>query len=205
MVESLCGVHASLIEQAIHLLNRVNLLGGKASAVKAYGVHAAISDRLTGGNDKRRDVFVDLRTALYHHMIADVRELVNERTTSDDGEIFHLHFTRQLGGVGHDDVIMQDTIVRHMTVRHDEVVVSDDGFSLGGCSAMDGDELPEYAVVADNGEGLLAAVFEILRYGADDGGGEDMTVVTEDDVVVDVCEGVDGDVLAELSFWAHVC
>ena len=138
-------------------------------------------------------------------MSSDMAELMDECPSSDDGEVVNFHFSSELCGVGHDDIVVKDAVVRDVAVRHDEVVVSDDGFSLGGCSAMDGDELPEYAVVADNGEGLLAAVFEILRYGADDGGGEDMTVVTEDDVVVDVCEGVDGDVLAELSFWAHVC
>ena len=107
--------------------------------------------------------------------------------------------------IGHNDVIAQHTIVRYVTVRHNEVVVTDDGFAPGGRSSVNGYELAEHAVVTDDGPCLLALEFQVLWNRSDDGGWKDMTVISEDHIVIYIGECVNGDVLADLSFRAHIC
>ena len=102
---------------------------------------------------------------------------MDERTAADDGEIIHLHLAGKLGAVRHDDMIMQDTVVRHVAVSHDEVIIADDGLALAERTAMDGDELAEDVIVADESPGLFAVELQVLRDSADDGGGEDMAVL----------------------------
>ena len=70
---------------------------------------------------------------------------------------------------------------------------------------MHGDELAQHAVIADDGPGLFPFVFQVLRHSTDDGGREDMAVITDDDVIIDIGERIDRDVLSDLSLWAHIC
>ena len=70
---------------------------------------------------------------------------------------------------------------------------------------MYSDELAEYAVIADDGPRLFSAELEILRNSADDGGGEDMAVIAENDIIVNIGKGVNSDIFADLSLWAHIC
>lgn len=205
MIERLCGVHAVLVKKAVHLLYRVDLFGCESAAVESYGVDAAERDRFARDDSERRYVLVDLRASLYHTMSADMSELVHEGAAADDGEVIYFHLAGELSGIGHDDVIMQDTVVRYVAVCHDEVVIADYGLTFAGCTAVDSHELTEHAVIADDGPGLFAAELEILRHTTDDGVREHMAVIAEDDIVVDVCESVYGDVLADLRFRTYIC
>ena len=67
----------------------------------------------------------------------------------------------------------------HVAVRHDEVVVADNGLAFAGRTAMERDALSQHAVVAHDEPCLLTAELEVLRYSTDDGGGEDVTVVAQ--------------------------
>ena len=124
-------------------------------------------------------------------MRTDVYELVHQCTAADDGEIIYFHFAGQLRGVGHDDIVVQDAVVRHMAVSHDEVVVTDDGLSFAGSTAVDRDELTHDVVVTDDGPGLFAVELQVLRYSTDDGGGEDVAVLAHFDVTADGGAGID--------------
>jgi hypothetical protein len=92
-----------------------------------------------------------------------------------------------------------------VAVRHDEVIVADDGFAFGGGTAMNGHELTEHAVVADDGPGLFAFELQILGHTPYYGVREDMAVIAKDHIVIYIGEGVNGDILADLSFRAHIC
>ena len=70
---------------------------------------------------------------------------------------------------------------------------------------MDCDELAQHAVVTDDGPCLFAFELQVLGHGAYHGGWEDMTVVTDDDIVVDISESVDGHILADLCFRTNIC
>jgi hypothetical protein len=99
---------------------------------------------------------------------------------------------------------MQDAIVRDMAVRHDKIVVTDDGFAFAGSTTVHRDELAEDTVVAYYSPSLFAFVFEILRNASNYGIGEDMAVVTKYHIIVYVRERINCDIPADLSFRAHV-
>ena len=92
LVERLGGVESAIIEESVHLLDGVNLLGGKTSAVESHGVDTTKSDRVACCDREGRDVLIDLRSALNHTVCANPAELVNERSSADDGKIIYFHF-----------------------------------------------------------------------------------------------------------------
>jgi hypothetical protein len=63
---------------------------------------------------------------------------------------------------------------------------------------VDGDELTEDVIVADEGPGLFAVELQILRDRADNGGGEDMTVLAQFGIAADGSGGVDDTAVADL-------
>ena len=79
--------------------------------------------------------------------------------TSDDGMIFNQDVSGQGGSVGQDDLISDLTVVGHMRIGHDEIVVADDGLSpsVSGAS-VEGDEFPNDILIADQKGGLLPLV-----------------------------------------------
>ena len=172
-IEGLGYDHTALIDEAIRLLDGMNLFRRETATVQAHRVNTAVRNGFAGRNDIGRDIFVDLRTALNHHMATDMTELMHQRTTSNDREVIHFHFAGQLRGIRHDDVVMQDAVVRYMAVGHDEVVITDDGLAFRRCAAMNSDELAQHAVIADDGPGLYQlpitnyqlpfAIYQLLR------------------------------------------
>ena len=92
----------------------------------------------------------------------------------------------------------------YMAISHDEVVVPHDGLSFAGCTAMDGDELTQHTVVADDGPGLFAAELQILRDATDHGVREDMAVIAKYHIVINIREGVYRYVFPDLGFRAHI-
>jgi hypothetical protein len=128
-----------------------------------------------------------------------------------------------LCGIAEDDVVLKDAIVGYVTVRHDEAVGADDGFSFGGCAAIDGCTFADGGVVAYFGRGYFSLEFEVLRnacdycsgeYGAvaadsgavhDDGVGMDMAVVAYCYVLLDYGEGFDSYVVTDDGIWMYYC
>ena len=203
--ERLGSVHTIVINNAVDLLDCVDLLRCETAAIESDRVDTGISNRFAGGYDIRRDVFVNLRSALNHHMGADMAELMHECATADDSEVIDLHFSCQLRAVRHNDVVMQDAIMRDMAVRHDQIVGANDGFSFGSSTAMDGDELTEDTVISDDSPGLFAAELQVLGDTADDGIRKDMAIIAEDHIIINIGERIYRDVLADLSLRAHIC
>lgn len=204
LLKRLGGIEVAVIDEAIYILDDMNLIGRETAAVEPDGVDAAESNRFACCDSVRRYILAGSRAALDHTMRANMRELMHERSSADDGVVIHNDLARQLRGVGHNDIIMQDTVVRHVAVSHNEVVVANDGFSLARRSAMDCDELTEDTVVADDSVCLLAAELEILRYAADHGVRKDMTIIPDDHIVIDIGKGINSDILAYLRFRADI-
>ena len=205
ILERLGSVHTIVINNAVDLLDCVDLLRCETATVESDRVDTGISNRFAGGYDIRRDVFVNLRSALNHHMGPDAAELMHKCATADDREVIDLYLTCQLRAIRHNNVVMQDAIMRDMAVGHDQIVGTDDGFSFGSRTAMDGDELTEDTVIADDGPGLFAAELQVLGDTADDGIGKDMAIIAEDHIIIDIGERIYRDVLADLSLRAHIC
>ena len=72
-----------------------------------------------------------------------------------------------------------------MRISHQQAVVPHvrKVLSAGSRTAMDRGELPNDSIVADLSPGLFALELEILRYGAQDGTGEDLAAPADPDIV----------------------
>jgi hypothetical protein len=95
--------------------------------------------------------------------------------------------------VGHDDVVADTAIVRHMRVSKKEAPIADDRLHGPVTGAgMHGDAFAYDAIGADRQGGRLPGVFQILRSVADHGeredrcAGADAGVACNDDVALQV-------------------
>ena len=163
VLQGLRRVVQRAVYEPVNVLNGVDLFACKASAIEADAVDSAVLDRFASSDDVGRDVFVDLASALDHYVCADMAELMHQCTSADDGVVLHHHFARQLDGVAHDDMVVQEAIVCYVAVCHDEAVIAHDSLALAGGAAMHGCALTDSGVVADNSEGFFALELEVLR------------------------------------------
>ena len=70
----------------------------------------------------------------------------------------------QIGSIGHNDIIPQFAVVRHMAVSHQEVIISYDGYTdICRRGPVDGHIFSDCIVVPDNDPGLFPFEFQILR------------------------------------------
>jgi hypothetical protein len=96
--------------------------------------------------------------------------LVNWCTAVSPPRIADLDVTAEGSAVGEHGVGADDAVVRHVRVRHEQVVVADERHALvAGGAAVDGAALAEHVAVADREQRRFAAVFLVLRRIADRG------------------------------------
>ncbi len=186
-------------------------------------VKAAGGRGMTADHAERGHVLRTTGTAAHHNVAADAAELVDEDAGAEDGEIVDDDLAGELRRVADDAAVAHENVVSDVATLHEEVVAAHDSTALGGGAAVDGHVLTDGVVVAHLSGGLFAAELEILGNGADDGTGEDAVtvadaaagengdgvhqrvVVADDDIGVDVAEGPDLTVLADLGFGMDVC
>ncbi len=111
---------------------------------------------------------------------ADAAELVHDSETAEDGVVVDNHMATQGGGIGHDHVVPQLTVVGDMSVGHQQVVVADAG---GRCilqrAAVDGGEFADHVAITNLQPGLFAGVLFILGIFTDRGELEDAVVLAD--------------------------
>src|SRR5205085_10576718 len=83
-------------------------------------------------------------------------------------------------GVGHDDAVADQAIVRDVRLRHEEAIVARLRQHPAALrAAMVGDELADMIAPADARLGWLALVFHILRRAADGDAGKHVGLVAD--------------------------
>ena len=63
------------------------------------GVYSGVGYGIAAGFDVGRYIFVDERTSLYHHMCADVAELMNEAPAANHSVVVDNYFSGHLRSV----------------------------------------------------------------------------------------------------------
>ena len=90
-------------------------------------------------------------------------ELVHRHQAAQDDVILDRDMPGQGCHVGHDHVVADAAVMRHVGVGHEKVVAADHGFAVAGDRAsVDRGKLADHVVVADAGPGLFAPVFQVL-------------------------------------------
>ena len=88
---------------------------------------------------------------------------MHESTASYHCPVAYLYFTSQLNGIRHDYIVAQLAIMSYMAVSHYKAVVANDCFTFRSCASMNGYELTNAGVVANDGETVFALKLEVLR------------------------------------------
>lgn len=144
------------IEIAVDFLNLTNLLIGEVATAKTDGVDSGIGDRFATSLHIGWNILVDESTTLHHHMLSDVGELVNERSTANDCVIVDNDLTSHLHGIRHDYIVANNAVVCHMAISHNETVAADYGLALRGSTSVDSYALANCCVVANYSHSVLA-------------------------------------------------
>ena len=161
---------ALAVEGFVGVFHVGNLLGGEAVAAHAFAVDAGGFGAVAGGHEVGGDVFVYAGGEGGHGIVADLAELEHEGVAAEDDVVADGNVAGEGGVVGEDGVAADHAVVGEVAVGHNPVVVADAGFADAGYGAeVEGGELADSVAVADNQAGGLAAVFFVLRDGAEAG------------------------------------
>ena len=174
------GISESLAEQQFERLPESPLAWfGNPIPLQAYLVDKTRFGRIAISHHKWRHVLNDFGATADDRHFADPAELMNRCQPAHDSVIIHSHVARQRGDVGHDHSIPHLNIMGNVGVSQDMVVVTDFGnFTIAG-TAMDGDVFTESVEAAYFGSRDSAFPFQVLRFQADAGEGENLVAFTQ--------------------------
>ena len=180
------------------------------------GMDPSVDGRVVLDGDEGRYVFAEAAAREDESQITDAtaglgRDAAAEDRAATDGAV-----AGDLDRIAEDILIAYLTVVRDVGAFHKDVPTADDGGDVASGGAADDYVLTDHVVVADDERGLLALVGEVLGRGTEHGilidgvattdaraihqadVRVDGAVVTDDDVVLDVGEGIDRHTGADL-------
>ena len=207
--ETLFAQFATLVEQAIGIVDVVNDFGRETATTQPHKIETAISHWVTGSHDVGRNVLAGACAASHHDIAAYVAELVDEDIGTDDGKVVDHDLTGDFRGISDDATITDFDVVGHVHTFHKQVVAAHDSAAFGGRTTVDGDVLADGVVVAYLGCGFLTLEFEVLGDGTDDSTGKydvvaahtgaakqrdaihQFVAVADNDILVDIAERTD--------------
>ena len=167
------------------------------------------------------NVLAEACTALYHHGIAHTCAGVGNHTRREYHSVANLAVAGNLRTISEDVHLSYLGIVRYVHTLHEEVAVADDRLAVAERGAVYHHVLADDVLVADNKLRGIATVVEVLRLGTkhcvlehlvpvaqpctvhDAHVRIDHAVVTNHNVILDICKGVDGHVVSNLCPWAY--
>lgn len=104
----------------------------------------------------------------------------------EDHVVADLHMAGNADVIGHDDIVADQGIVRHMSIGHDQAIIADPGQHASALGAgIDGHRFPDGAAFADLEPRILAVKFQVLRLVTHRGEGEDARIPADAGIAFD--------------------
>ena len=176
----------------------------------------SVDSRVILDGDEGRYVFAEAAAREDERQITDATAGLGRDAAAEDRAATDSAVAGDLDRVAEDILIAHLTVVRDVGAFHKDVPTADDGGDVASGGTADDHVLTDHVVVADDERGLLALVGEVLGRGTEHGilidgvattdaraihqadVRVDGAVVTDDDVVLDVGEGIDRHTGADL-------
>ena len=99
---------------------------------------------------------------------------------ADDGPVLHKTMSRKRGVIGHDDVVSDRAVMRHMHIGHEQVAVTDAGDAAAAFrSPVQGGKFADAVAAADD------QTAEVLRFAAHHGMGVNVVVLSHGGIALD--------------------
>jgi hypothetical protein len=148
----------------------------EADRVDAEDARGAAADRAA----ERQRVFRHHRVTAEEAVLADAAELVHRRAGTDVRVVLDRHVAAERRVRAEDRVAADMAVVRHVDVRHQQVVIADRRLAAAaGGAAVDRREFADGVVRADRQPGALTVILEVLRREADRRHREDVRSVAD--------------------------
>ena len=149
-------------------------------------MHVLRLSRIAGRHHERRQILRQAGLKAQHRKVTDADKLVDAADTTDQGVVADRHMTSKLDRIGDDVVITDHTVMRHMHISHDPVVIADLGEGLVLHRArVEGSELANGVAVTDDQSRGLAFVLLVLWVSTQGRKLEDLVVTTDGGVPLD--------------------
>src|SRR6266404_7480490 len=179
--ETLCSFGHAITQSAIGreqelvgVAQPLNVLTAEPAALHTDDVEpvkpSPFPHHLPVGND----ITFDARHAADHGMLADTHVLVDGAAPAENGIVLDDNMPRERRVVRHDHVIGNLTVMGDVRADHEKAVVADPrDHSSPGRPRVHRHIFANRVVAPDHKLGLLAPIFEILRFEPDRGKGKD--------------------------------
>src|SRR5579885_2822218 len=159
-------------ERATKGIDRGRRVTGPAQTDRVDGAKRVISIH----DAEWRDVAAHAASAAGKRQPSDAGELMHDAVARDESTVADLYPSGKQGATANDDVVADPAIVRDVCILHHEIVVADDRDVALLASAMHGRTFAEDIAIADPDAPRHSAVFQVLRFVADNGGRVDNVV-----------------------------
>lgn len=151
------------IEQFVGTFDLLNSFITESTATQPLPVDTMWFRRLPRCHHIGWQIHADSRPHPGEAVGAHPAELVHFRESTQDGVSSDLHMAAQGRGIGHNDMVLQQTIVGDMNIGHQQIVIADPCHTLVlHGSAMQGGEFTDNVAIADLQDGRLAGIFHVL-------------------------------------------
>ncbi len=214
---------AALVNVAVSLGNIVDIGVGEAVFTHYISIHTKICGRIMGNDYIRGYIAGDAASTLYQGPFPDIGFFVDNAIRRQYDAVADLTVAGHYNPIAENAAVADNRIMADMSLCHDEVVVADACATLRLDAAVYDHILADSVVIADVAVGFFTFPAEVLRLRADNrtlehavvlshacplqngGIGLDFAAVADLHIFVDVGEGVDGYVGADLRRRINVC
>jgi len=125
-------------------------------------------------------------------LAADPTELMYPGVGTDVGSVGDKHVAGQGGGIGHDYVIANQTVMRHMRLGHEKTILANSGnATTPGRAPVNSDKFANARAPSDFCFSLLARELQVLRRQPDRNKREEMRFVADARTSVDNAVTID--------------
>jgi hypothetical protein len=181
---------AFLKNDAVQIVDVVNLLCTKIATAQANNVYTNIDQWLACSPHKRRHIFSHQGSPGNKTVSTYACKLLYAHLAFNDSPVVYKYMTSQIYVIGQDDIVAQKTVMSNMHIGHKETVAAHPG-RIGLCSSsVDGNMLAYNGIVTDNRCCVLTLKLEILRNGRNDCPGKNLYIIANP------CSTEDGNVRA---------
>ena len=182
--------------QSIGIGNVLNALLVYAIGTQHHGVDPSIGERFAAKNDVGRHIFRESGTGLNHGAVAHTGFCVLDNAGRENHTIAYLAVAGYLRAVAKDTIVAHFGVVRNVCAFHQEIVVADNGLASGMGGSVDDYVFADGIAIADHQFGRFARKVEVLWQCTQHRALKHLVVIAQACAVENTHKGIDGAVIS---------
>jgi len=156
------------IEQLVGFTDSTYRCNGKIFAFESDDIDASWSSRKAFGQHEWWHVLKNSRETAYKAIAADRSKVMDSDSATQGRIMFDSNMPPEHNGIGHDDAVLNDTIMSNVRICHEVAVMADGSNPLVFFGAsIDGDAFTENVGISDHDLRWRALIGQILGLSSD--------------------------------------